>query len=142
MGRIFTIEDLKKSKVASINQHLLEQPSKQANKQRLPRKNSKHVCYIKEQLTYWCMEKGYKLQEEFRFHPARKYRFDFCIKELMIAVEYQGGIFMEKSGHSNCHGATRDADKANLAQSEGWKVLTFTALNYKNIITELKKNIK
>ena len=29
----------------------------------------------------------------------------------------------------------------NAAQALGWKVLRFTALNYKDLITELNKNV-
>jgi hypothetical protein len=49
---------------------------------------------------------------------------------------------MKKSGHSNPFGATRDCDKSNLAQSLGWPYLTFTVLNYKNVLQDIEKIIK
>jgi hypothetical protein len=145
---------IQKSKVAHLNQHLV-QASDAKPKKRMPRRSSKEVSELHWQLHAWCIEKDLLLVSEHTFHTARKYRFDWAIfkgvtieqvkkweygKENMIAaVEYQGGIFMEtKSGHSSAAGATRDSDKLNLAQSLGWPVLTFTALNYRGVIQELE----
>jgi hypothetical protein len=55
--------------------------------------------------------------------PGRKYRFDFALKNLL--VEVQGGIWTV-GGHSTGGGITRDAEKAILAQLEGWKVFHIT----------------
>lgn len=127
---------LKTSPVAKLNRHLFEVERKKIRK---VKRNTAHVDWMREQLTEWAKANGQELQEEYRFNSFRKYRFDFCFVQMRLAIEYQGGIFMKKSGHSSPKGATRDADKANLAQSEGWRVLTFTAMNYKNVISELEK---
>lgn len=67
-------------------------------------------------------------EREFRFHPTRKWRFDFCWPEAKIAVEVEGGVFMRgKGGHTSITGITRDMDKINLAQLLGWRVLRFHA---------------
>jgi very-short-patch-repair endonuclease len=128
---------LKNSPVAKLNRHLFEQERKKIRK---AKRNAGHTEWMKNELLLWAACNGLELLEEYKFHSFRKYRFDFCFLEIKVAIEYQGGIFMKtKSGHSSPKGATRDADKANLAQSEGWRVLTFTAMNYKNVITELDK---
>lgn len=60
-----------------------------------------------------------------REHPfmMKNYRFDYAWPEYMIAIEYQGGTFMGKSGHKNVSGQTRDCKKINEAQLKGWLVI-------------------
>lgn len=96
---------------------------------------------MKEQLQEWCEVKGYTLLIEHKFSEYRKFRFDFAIKEIMTGIEYHG-LNSEKSGHTTLLGFTKDQDKANLAQSEGWKVLSFTILNYQTVIEQLENQIK
>lgn len=80
---------------------------------------------------------GYDYVKEYKFHPTRKWRFDFAIVESKIAIEYEG-IMSEKSRHTTITGLTGDCDKYNEAQRLGWKVFRFTALNYKNLLSVLK----
>jgi hypothetical protein len=69
------------------------------------------------------------------FHPTRKWRFDYAIPEIKLAVEYNGhGGFVGRagaSGHSSIKGITNDAEKMNSAIACGWRVLAFTALHFK-----------
>lgn len=65
------------------------------------------------------------LEREYRFHPVRRYRFDFALPAHMLAIEIDGGIF-GKGGHSTPLGITRDMEKGNLAVMCGWSVLRFT----------------
>jgi len=69
---------------------------------------------------------------EFKFSVKRKFKFDIAIPELRIAIEYEG-LISSKSRHTNVTGYTGDCEKYNLAQLEGWKVLRYTILNFKNI---------
>jgi hypothetical protein len=75
---------------------------------------------------------------ELVFHPARKFRFDWAIPDLKVAIEYEG-LFSEKSGHTTVKGYTKDCIKYNLAALLGWKVLRYTALNYKELEQDLMK---
>lgn len=61
---------------------------------------------------------------------------------MKIAIEFEGGIFLKKSGHNTAIHYTKDADKYNLSTIEGWKVLRFTALNYKTAGETLEKLFK
>ncbi len=61
---------------------------------------------------------------EYKFHPIRKWRFDFANELLKIAVEYQGGIF-EFGGHQRVRGMRNDWAKFDEAQVLGWMVLLF-----------------
>ena len=79
--------------------------------------------YSAEQLLYRQLEaSGYKFETEYRFHPDRKWRFDFALVDEMIAIEVEGGVW--KGGrHTSPQGFMNDAEKYNEAAVMGWKVL-------------------
>lgn len=77
---------------------------------------------------------------EHKFDDKRKFRFDWAIPSLRLGVEYEG-LMSKKSRHTTPTGFTNDAEKYNLAQISGWRVLRYTALNYKNIERDLLKII-
>lgn len=62
---------------------------------------------------------------EFRFHPGRRYRFDFAWPEHMIALEVEGGIWAN-GHHARPKGILRDIEKYNNAAVLGWRVLRCT----------------
>lgn len=65
-------------------------------------------------------------QREFRFHPKRKWRFDFAWPETKIAVEIEGGTYT-RGRHVRPHGYAADCEKYNEATRAGWKVYRFTS---------------
>lgn len=71
-------------------------------------------------------ELGLVLEREFVFHPRRKWRFDFCFPEIMLAVEYDG-LMSGDASHASVGGILRDAEKANEAQLLGWMVIRMNA---------------
>lgn len=85
---------------------------------------------------------------EHQFHDVRKFKFDIAIPSLKVAIEYEG-IMMGKGGksrHTTVAGYSEDCIKYNLALVHGWRVLRYTALNYRNmyqdihtILNELRK---
>lgn len=79
-------------------------------------------------------------EKEFRFHSERRFRFDFAIPHLKVGIEYEG-IFGGKSRHTSVVGYNEDTVKYNLAASNGWSVLRYTAKNYKNFLTDLKEKL-
>ena len=68
---------------------------------------------------------------EHKFHPVRKWRFDFALPSLLIAFEFEGGVFTQ-GRHSRGVGLSADCDKYNEAQRLGWKVYRFTAWHFAN----------
>jgi very-short-patch-repair endonuclease len=64
-------------------------------------------------------------EQEVRFHPTRRWRFDFAWPELKLAVEVEGGVF-SNGRHSRGKGFTEDCIKYNSAVQLGWRVLRFT----------------
>lgn len=77
---------------------------------------------------------------ELRFDKVREFRFDYAIPRLMIAIEYEG-VFSKKSRHTTVNGFSEDCVKYNLATCSGWRILRYTAKNYLNLETDLKKMI-
>ena len=62
---------------------------------------------------------------EFRFHPARKWRFDFAWVEHKLALDVDGGVFIQ-GRHSRGLGMERDHEKMAEALCLGWRVLRVT----------------
>lgn len=85
----------------------------------------------KQFLTIWKQVIGSPLPEqEFRFHPTRKWRLDFAWPEQRVAVEIQGGVFTKgRGGHTSGVGVQRDCEKGNAATLLKWRVLRFTTVD-------------
>lgn len=67
---------------------------------------------------------------EWKFHPDRKWRFDFAwpFTPQGVALEVEGGIYIRK-GHATISGIKRDMEKYNAAACLGWRVLRVTPDN-------------
>uniref|UniRef100_A0A6M3K241 DUF559 domain-containing protein n=1 Tax=viral metagenome TaxID=1070528 RepID=A0A6M3K241_9ZZZZ len=65
-------------------------------------------------------------RREFRFHPVRRWRFDFAWPAHMIAVEVEGGVY-SRGRHVRGVGFEKDAEKYNESARLGWRVFRFTA---------------
>lgn len=79
--------------------------------------------------------------EELQFHDVRKFRFDWAITKMRIGIEYEG-VISRKSRHTTLKGYSEDTRKYNLATIDGWTVLRYTALTYKEISNDLRLLIK
>ena len=62
---------------------------------------------------------------EHRFHPVRKWRFDFALVDWKIAIEVEGGVYA-KGRHTRGSGFSQDARKYNAATVLGWRILRYT----------------
>ena len=63
-------------------------------------------------------------EQQFRFHPTRRWRLDFAWPECKVAMEVNGGTFIG-GRHSNGPAMHSEYEKLNAAQSDGWIVLQF-----------------
>lgn len=77
---------------------------------------------------------------EYKFIDDRRFRFDWAIPSLLIGIEYEG-LMSKKSRHTTKTGYSTDCEKYNLASINGWTVLRYTALNYKNFEDNLSQLI-
>jgi len=59
---------------------------------------------------------------EHKFHPERKWRFDFAWLGQKVALEVQGGIFIH-GGHTRGASLRKEHEKLNNAAALGWKIL-------------------
>jgi hypothetical protein len=79
-------------------------------------------------------------EQEYRFHPTRRWRFDFAWPDHKVAIEWEG-IVSIKSGHTTLKGYTSNCEKYNEATLLGWSVYRFTALHQKTYVIELLQKV-
>lgn len=70
-------------------------------------------------------ELGLECEREFRFHPVRKWRFDYAVPEHKVALEVEGGVWTG-GRHTSSKGFLKDIEKYNTATVMGWKVVRTT----------------
>ena len=68
---------------------------------------------------------GVKVVKEYTFHYTRKWRFDYAMPDLKVAIEIDGGVW-DYGRHNRPQGYINDMEKLNTAASMGWLVLRFT----------------
>lgn len=66
---------------------------------------------------------GGDLVAEHKFHPSVGWRFDWAFPRYRVAVEVDGGQWMESGGR---HARDSDRDKLNAAASMGWIIFRFS----------------
>lgn len=76
-------------------------------------------------------------EQEFRFHPKRRWRADFRVATLgsmrwSFIVEIVGGVWLPKGGHSRGKAQIDDMEKFNHAALLGYRVLQFTPEQVRN----------
>jgi very-short-patch-repair endonuclease len=67
---------------------------------------------------------------EFKFHPVRKWRFDYAWPDRKVALEIEGGIW-NRGAHVRALHYMSDMEKYNEAQKLGWRVFRFTPQQFK-----------
>jgi len=84
--------------------------------------------------------KSLKLEyvKEYKGIPNRKFRFDYFVPSLNLAIEYEG-VYSKKSRHTTVSGYSKDATKYNLAIIHGYRLLRYTASNVGEIYNDLIK---
>lgn len=74
---------------------------------------------------------------EFRFHPHRKWRFDYAWPLHRLALEVDGGVWTQ-GRHTRGSGFVGDLLKFNAATLLGWRVLRYTPQQLGQAITDLR----
>ncbi len=72
-----------------------------------------------------------EFEQEFKFHPTRKWRADFHLKDKKILVEVEGGIW-SNGRHTRGKGYLGDLDKYNAATMMGYQVIRFSTEQVKS----------
>jgi hypothetical protein len=107
-------------------------------------------------LNAWSLRplEGIEPVPEYRFHPTRRWRFDFAFPDLKLAIEIQGmgrtapafchkckkacvcprckkmTVVHHAGGHQTPKGMRNDCDKHNAAILMGWRILVFATSDY------------
>lgn len=76
-------------------------------------------------LRYWTLLGGPTLEQEHKFHPTRRWRFDFAHITTKNAFEIEGGVYVN-GGHSRGKGYERNCEKYLEGQMLGWTIWRFT----------------
>jgi len=80
---------------------------------------------LEEEFYRWVIREGWRPKREYRFHPFRRWRFDFAWPRKKIGVEIEGGVWTG-GRHVRPAGFEKDCEKYNEAAACGWKVLRVT----------------
>lgn len=67
---------------------------------------------------------GY-FEREYRFHPVRRWRFDFAYPGHRIAVEVEGATWTQ-GRHTRGSGFLEDCWKYNASSALGWRIVRLT----------------
>lgn len=67
--------------------------------------------------------------EQYRFHPTRRWLFDFAWPDALLAVEIDGGQWQ---AHGGRHNTDTDREKLNAAAVLGWSVLRYSGAMLSN----------
>lgn len=83
-----------------------------------------------------------KFEQEFYFHPERKWRADFHLIDKKILVEVEGGIW-SGGRHTRGKGYIGDMEKYNAATMMGFQVIRFSTDQVKSghAIQQLEKMV-
>lgn len=82
----------------------------------------------------WRVIDGPRLEPEFRFHPARRWRADYAHTESRTLIELEGGVWIA-GRHNRGQGFIADAEKYFEAALGGWRVvrLVSSQLTFENL---------
>ncbi len=73
----------------------------------------------------WAAANGPTLTPEFRFHPERNWRADYCHEPSRTLIELEGGTW-SGGAHTRGKGYAEDAEKYNAALVAGYRVFRLT----------------
>ena len=62
---------------------------------------------------------------EHKFHPTRRWRFDYAWPDQKIALEQEGGVW-RGGRHTSGAGFVKDMEKYNTATLLGWRIIRGT----------------
>jgi len=79
-----------------------------------------------------CMKHLPLPEREYKFHPKRKWRFDFAWPDQLLALEVEGGTMRGKSRHTTGVGFHNDCEKYNTATVSGWRILRVDSMQVKS----------
>lgn len=99
---------------------------RQVIKKQKKRRQTANAAQIMDVFTVICKtDIGVECVKEYKFHPERKWRFDYAIPAHKIALEVEGGVWTS-GRHTRPKGFLGDIEKYNTATLMGWRVFRTT----------------
>lgn len=71
-------------------------------------------------------------EAEYTFHPKRKWRFDWAWVKQRVALEIDGGVWVQ-GRHARGSGLVKEHEKMNAAAALGWRIFRCTPQNVGNL---------
>lgn len=108
------------------------------------KRKPKAKAVTKEAFALYCTTYGVPLaKDEHYFHDARGWRFDFAWPAEMVALEIEGGVWIQ-GRHSRGKGQIEDMAKYNAAALAGWVLLRCTPQQVKSgeVFETIKRALK
>lgn len=102
--------------------------------------NSSWETYLENQIIDAGLPKPVR---EYKFHPTRRFRFDFCWPIIKFACEVDGNVY-HRSRHTSGAGYSKDCEKFAFATIEGYRIIRVTTgqVNKGEAIMWLKEYFK
>lgn len=123
--------------------------AKMGEQEKIKKPKPKTISNEKNFIEFALIAAKVEYAKEYRFDKIRRFRFDYAAPSIKVAWEYDGLVFNSNkaistgmSGHTSVLGFTSNCTKINLAQLQGWRVFRYTALNYHEIVNDLKEILK
>jgi hypothetical protein len=100
-----------------------------------------NASQIRDVFTVICKtDLGVECVKEYKFHPERRWRFDYAIPAYKIALEVEGGVWTQ-GRHTRPQGFLGDIEKYNTATLMGWRVFRTTPTDlYRTATVNLLKS--
>lgn len=73
-------------------------------------------------------------EAEVKFHPTRRWRFDWGWRDAKVALEQHGGTFI-RGKHSRGAGQRRDFEKWSEAAAMGWRIVHVLPEQFESVTT-------
>ena len=83
------------------------------------------VSRLNESFDFQLRAAGIEFEREYKFHPKRKWKYDFSIVGCRLLIDCDGGQWKQGTGHNTGTGRERDCTKDAEAVLLGWTVLRF-----------------
>lgn len=121
MTERYTVEEAKRLGLLDGNSETLKTSSRTSPELKSARAEIRRRIAF-EKLLRELLDDGFTIRLEFKFHPTRRWRFDVAILDRLLALEIDGGGYIQGRHHRK---AGRDADneKSREAQALGWMIV-------------------
>lgn len=109
----------------------LYKPKEQKTKRRSNVKGERAISEGEAVLVQQLKALKIRFEQEYQFHPSRKWRADFYLTGTRILIEVEGGIW-SGGRHTRGKGYIGDMEKYNSATMMGYQVIRFSTEQVKS----------